>query len=79
MVNTYRVCTYYLYQESSLFLLRWYDTLFPRIPVPIQKDIMEKLRAHGLYKDDHYNEYSRYVRWKVSKNVILCIDLIHLN
>lgn len=24
--------------------LEWFDTLFPRIPVPIQKDIMDALR-----------------------------------
>ena len=52
-----------------IFLLRrWYDTLFPRIPVPTQKDIMEKLHAHGPYKGDNYGENSRYVRWKVSKD-----------
>jgi pre-mRNA-splicing factor 38B len=27
--------------------LDWYGTLFPRIPVPIQKDIDQKLRDHG--------------------------------
>ena len=26
--------------------LEWYSTLFPRIPVPIQKQIDEKLKAH---------------------------------
>ena len=50
------------------FLLRWYDTLFPRIPVPTQKDITEKLHAHGPYKGDNFGAHSRYVRWKVSKN-----------
>ncbi|UJR36067.1 hypothetical protein I4U23_028803 [Adineta vaga] len=40
--------------------IEWYDTLFPRIPVPAQKDIMEKLHAHGPYKGDKYNAHSRY-------------------
>ncbi|CAF1180410.1 unnamed protein product [Adineta ricciae] len=40
--------------------IEWYDTLFPRIPVPIQKDIMEKLHAHGPYKGDNYGAHSRY-------------------
>nr|XP_022325990.1 pre-mRNA-splicing factor 38B-like isoform X1 [Crassostrea virginica]XP_022325991.1 pre-mRNA-splicing factor 38B-like isoform X1 [Crassostrea virginica] len=26
--------------------LEWYSTLFPRIPVPIQKDLMQKLKEH---------------------------------
>lgn len=26
--------------------LEWYCTLFPRIPVPVQKDIEQKLRGH---------------------------------
>jgi pre-mRNA-splicing factor 38B len=34
--------------------LDWYGTLFPRIPIPIQKDIDQKLRDHGLrsYQND---------------------------
>ena len=28
-----------------LIRLEWFDTLFPRIPVPIQKYIMDELRA----------------------------------
>jgi len=43
-----------------LVRIEWYDTLFPRIPVPTQKDIMEKLHAHGPYKGDNYGENSRY-------------------
>ncbi|CAF3465589.1 unnamed protein product [Rotaria sp. Silwood1] len=40
--------------------IEWYDTLFPRIPVPTQKEIMEKLHAHGPYKGDNYGAHSRY-------------------
>ncbi|CAF1455108.1 unnamed protein product [Rotaria magnacalcarata] len=40
--------------------IEWYDTLFPRIPVPVQKEIMERLHAHGPYKGDSYGENSRY-------------------
>ncbi|CAF1155236.1 unnamed protein product [Rotaria sordida] len=40
--------------------IEWYDTLFPRIPVPTQKEIMEKLHAHGPYKGDNFGAYSRY-------------------
>jgi hypothetical protein len=54
-----------------MFLFRWYDTLFPRIPVSTQKEITDKLRAHGPYKGDDYGEYSRYVRGKVSTNTYL--------
>lgn len=32
--------------ENFLVNLDWYGTLFPRIPVPIQKDIETKLRQH---------------------------------
>jgi hypothetical protein len=55
----------------SFFVDRWYDTLFPRIPVPTQKDITERLHAHGPYKGDNYGAHSRYVWWKVSKDKIL--------
>ena len=30
--------------------LEWYSTLFPRIPVPTQKDLDEKLKARALSK-----------------------------
>jgi len=40
--------------------IEWYDTLFPRIPVPTQKEIMEKLHAHGPYRGDQYGDYSSY-------------------
>jgi len=43
-----------------LIRIEWFDTLFPRIPVPAQKDIMEKLHAHGPYKGDKYGAYSSY-------------------
>ena len=29
-----------------LVKLEWYSTLFPRIPVPVQKSIMEKMKEH---------------------------------
>jgi pre-mRNA-splicing factor 38B len=29
-----------------LVKLEWYSTLFPRIPVPIEKDLAIKLKAH---------------------------------
>ena len=31
-----------------LIRLEWFDTLFPRIPVPIQKYIMDELRMQGV-------------------------------
>ena len=47
-------CTMTIGQMVRSFLLKleWYGTLFPRIPVPVQKDIEVKLRAKGLC-DDH--------------------------
>ena len=38
--------------RSFLLKLEWYGTLFPRIPVPVQKELEVKLRAKGLC-DDH--------------------------
>lgn len=38
--------------RSFLLKLEWYGTLFPRIPVPVQKDLEAKLRSKGLC-DDH--------------------------
>ena len=38
--------------RSFILKLEWYGTLFPRIPVPIQKDIEQRLRALNL-NDDH--------------------------
>ena len=38
--------------RSFLLKLEWYGTLFPRIPVPVQKDIERRLRELGLC-DDH--------------------------
>ncbi|CAF4997917.1 unnamed protein product, partial [Rotaria sp. Silwood1] len=40
--------------------IEWFDTLFPRIPVPAQKEIMEKLHKHGPYKQNNYDTYSSY-------------------
>ena len=62
--------------KANLFS-RWYDTLFPRIPVPTQKEIMEKLHAHGPYKGGNHGAHSRYVRWQVSKDAL--ISLIAVN
>ncbi|XP_032220073.1 pre-mRNA-splicing factor 38B [Nematostella vectensis] len=38
--------------RSFLLKLEWYGTLFPRIPVPIQKDLEKKLKEKNLC-DDH--------------------------
>ncbi|CAF1571778.1 unnamed protein product, partial [Didymodactylos carnosus] len=38
--------------------IEWFDTLFPRIPVPSQKEIMDKLKKHGVYKGD-FNDSTR--------------------
>lgn len=38
--------------RSFLLKLEWYGTLFPRIPVPVEKDIREKLMQLDLC-DDH--------------------------
>ncbi|KAJ7339506.1 PRP38 pre-mRNA processing factor 38 domain-containing protein B [Desmophyllum pertusum] len=47
-------CTMTIGQMVRSFLLKleWYGTLFPRIPVPVQKDLEVKLRGKGLC-DDH--------------------------
>ncbi|XP_020604033.1 pre-mRNA-splicing factor 38B-like [Orbicella faveolata] len=47
-------CTMTIGQMVRSFLLKleWYGTLFPRIPVPVQKDLETKLRSKGLC-DDH--------------------------
>ena len=47
-------CTMTIGQMVRSFLLKleWYGTLFPRIPVPVQKDLEAKLRSKGLC-DDH--------------------------
>jgi pre-mRNA-splicing factor 38B len=37
--------------------LEWYDTLFPRIPVPIQNNIMQNLRMrYSNFEDPSANE-----------------------
>lgn len=38
--------------RSFMLKLEWYGTLFPRIPVPIQKDIERRLKELNLC-DDH--------------------------
>ena len=45
-------------QMIRSFLLKpdWYGTLFPRIPVPIHKDINERLREMNL--DDERKVYA---------------------
>lgn len=74
MASSYRVCEKTKVPfpfQSYLFFARWYDTLFPRIPVPTQKEIMEKLHAHGPYKGGNHGAHSKYVRWQVSKEAII--------
>lgn len=63
--------------RNSRFFPRWYDTLFPRIPVPTQKEIMEKLHAHGPYKGGNHGAHSRYVRWQVSKDAMNFSIVVH--
>ena len=54
--------------RSFLLKLDWYDSLFPRIPVPIQKDLQQKLQAMNLCDDrkrkadDGFGEAERYSR-----------------
>lgn len=45
-------------QMLRLFLtkLEWFATLFPRIPVPIQKQIEQKLNAYAQEHGLNYNE-----------------------
>ena len=38
--------------RSFLLRLEWYGTLFPRIPVPVEKEIRERLTQLNLC-DDH--------------------------
>ena len=40
--------------------LEWYSTLFPRIPVPVQKSIEQKLRQYdlGKYGIGIYNHFN---------------------
>lgn len=35
-----------------LVKLEWYSTLFPRIPVPVQKMLMEKLKEHPSKQEE---------------------------
>lgn len=37
--------------RSFLLKLDWYESLFPRIPVPIQKDVQQKLQDLNLCDD----------------------------
>lgn len=39
--------------------LDWFSTLFPRIPIPIQKEIEEKLRAHDNQSNSSSNTDKR--------------------
>lgn len=36
--------------------LEWYSTLFPRIPVPVQKDLMQKLKNHQWTRPEEEEE-----------------------
>ena len=52
--------------RSFMLKLDWYDSLFPRIPVPIQKEINGKLQALNLCDerkrkaDEGFGEAERY-------------------
>lgn len=54
--------------RSFILKLDWYDSLFPRIPVPIQKDLQQKLQALNLCDDrkrkadEGFGEAERYSR-----------------
>uniref|UniRef100_A0A7E4VDW9 Pre-mRNA-splicing factor 38 n=1 Tax=Panagrellus redivivus TaxID=6233 RepID=A0A7E4VDW9_PANRE len=46
--------------RTLLTKLDWYGTLFPRIPIPIQKDIDNRLREHGrAYHGNYDNNWDR--------------------
>lgn len=61
-------CTITIGQMVRSFLLKldWYDSLFPRIPVPIQKEINGKLQERNLCDDrkrkadEGFGEAERY-------------------
>lgn len=48
--------------RSWLTRLEWFDTLFPRIPVPIQNDINARLR-------DRFGDYNQMDNFRQSSNV----------
>lgn len=54
--------------RSFLLKLEWYGTLFPRIPVPVEKDIRERLTNLNLCDDhkrkanDGWGEAERYAK-----------------
>lgn len=74
--------------RSFLLKLEWYGTLFPRIPVPVQKDIEKRLRDLGLC-DDHKRtakegwgeaeDYARQSRGDRSVSNHFCNFLVTLN
>ena len=65
-------CTMTIGQLVRSFLLRleWYGTLFPRIPVPVEKEIRERLTQlnlcddHKRKADDCWGEAERYSKAK---------------
>lgn len=48
-----------------LVRLEWFDTLFPRIPVPIQNEIMEALRERYGNCIDSNAFYERYFKHRL--------------
>lgn len=60
--------------RSFLLKLDWYGTLFPRIPVPVEKEIKAKLRElnlcddHKRTADDGWGEAEKYSRSRREKN-----------
>ena len=52
--------------RSFMLKLDWFDSLFPRIPVPIQKDLTQKLQERNLCDerkrkaDEGFGEAERY-------------------
>ncbi|XP_065067618.1 pre-mRNA-splicing factor 38B-like [Rhopilema esculentum] len=56
--------------RSFLLKLEWYGTLFPRIPVPVEKDIRERLTElnlcddHKRKADEGWGEAERYAKSK---------------
>ncbi len=54
--------------RSFLLKLEWHGTLFPRIPVPVEKDIRERLTNlnlcddHKIKADEGWGEAERFAR-----------------
>lgn len=44
-----------------LVKLEWYSTLFPRIPVPVQKDISTKMKARNAEQMEQIQEPPRHI------------------